>query len=268
MTSLLIENVGVGYPGKPVLAGITLPEIAPGSLVGVLGPNGVGKSTLLRALAGLVPYSGRAAVNGEPLDRMTHFRRAQRVGYLPQALPQETSLVAYEAVLSACRAVRPDLAAARVDVAVERVFDLLDIRGIAFQALNKMSGGQRQMVGLAQVIVRRPSVMLLDEPTSALDLRWQFTVLETVRMILARHEGLCLMALHDINLAIRHCDFIALFGDGRLLAFGPPAQAVTAEALVKAYGVAGRIETCSRGLPFVVTEPVNPALPPNRQLGE
>ena len=121
------------------------------------------------------------------------------------------------------------------------------------------------MVGLAQVIVRRPSVMLLDEPTSALDLRWQLTVLDTVRMILGRHEGLCLMALHDINLAIRHCDFIALFGDGRLLAFGPPAEAVTSDILSQAYGIAGRVETCSRGLPFVVTEPTQPILPPTGQ---
>jgi iron complex transport system ATP-binding protein len=262
MASLKIENLTLAYPGKSVLTGVSLPEIPPGSLVGVLGPNGVGKSTLLRALAGLGPYAGTALLDDEALDRMTHFRRAQRVGYLPQALPQETSLVAYEAVLSACRAVRPDLPKARIDAAVERVFDVLGIRPLAFQALNKMSGGQRQMVGLAQVMVRRPSVMLLDEPTSALDLRWQLTVLDTVRMILGRHGGLCLMALHDINLAIRHCDFIALFGGGRLLAFGPPAKAVTAEALSQAYGIAGRVETCSRGLPFVVTEPTQPSLPP------
>ena len=192
---------------------------------------------------------------------MSHFRRAGRVGYLPQALPQETTLVAYEAVLSACRAVRPDLANVRIDAAVERVFDLLDIRPLAFQALNKMSGGQRQMVGLAQVMVRHPSVMLLDEPTSALDLRWQLTVLGTVRLILARHGGQCLMALHDINLAIRQCDFIALFGAGRLLAFGPPAEAMTEQVLTEAYGVTGRVETCSRGLPFVVTEPATNATP-------
>lgn len=257
MVALSVENLSVGYPGKTVLSDVTLTDIPPGSLVGVLGANGVGKSTLLRALAGLGPFTGNALLNGEALDTMTHFRRAQRIGYLPQTLPQETSLVAYEAVISACRAVRPDMAKADVDRAVDRVFDVLGIRDLAFQALNKMSGGQRQMVGLAQVIVRRPSVMLLDEPTSALDLRWQLTVLETVRMILGRHQGLCLMALHDINLAIRQCDLIALLGDGGLLAFGPPAEAVTQNVLAQAYGIFGRVETCSRGLPFVVTEPVS-----------
>ncbi len=259
MTTLTLENLSVGYGAAPVLDGVDLPALAPGSLVGVLGPNGVGKSTLLRALAGIGAYSGAAILNGEELSSMTQFRRAARVGYLPQALPQETTLVAYEAVVSALRAVRPDLGNDAVDASVERVFDMLDIRALAFQALNKMSGGQRQMVGLAQVMVRRPSVMLLDEPTSALDLRWQLTVLGCLKEILAAHGGLCLMALHDINLAMRHCDAIALFGGGRLLAFGPPAQAMTAETLARAYGVAGRIETCSQGTPFVVTEG---ALPP------
>ena len=80
MTTLTLEDLSVGYGATPVLAGVDLPALAPGSLVGVLGPNGVGKSTLLRALAGIGTYSGAAILNGEELSSMTQFRRAARIG--------------------------------------------------------------------------------------------------------------------------------------------------------------------------------------------
>tara|TARA_R110000868_G_scaffold104557_2_gene287928 strand:+ start:13216 stop:14016 length:801 start_codon:yes stop_codon:yes gene_type:complete len=254
MVDLSVTNLCLAYGRKTVLEDVSLPAFAPGSMIGLLGPNGVGKSTLLRSLAGLESYRGDIRLDGEALRDLSHARRAGRIGYLPQTLPQGTSLAAYEAVISAYRAVRPDLPKAEIEAAVEDVFDLLGIRDIAFQALNKMSGGQRQMVGLAQVIVRRPAILLLDEPTSALDLRWQLNVLMVVRRIVEAQGGLCLMALHDINLALRHCDRIALFSDGRLLACGPAGQAMTSETLRQAYGVVGRVEQCSTGTPFVVTD--------------
>ena len=245
MVDLSVTNLCLAYGRKTVLEDVSLPAFAPGSMIGLLGPNGVGKSTLLRSLAGLESYRGDIRLDGEALRDLSHARRAGRIGYLPAA---------YEAVISAYRAVRPDLPKAEIEAAVEDVFDLLGIRDIAFQALNKMSGGQRQMVGLAQVIVRRPAILLLDEPTSALDLRWQLNVLMVVRRIVEAQGGLCLMALHDINLALRHCDRIALFSDGRLLACGPAGQAMTSETLRQAYGVVGRVEQCSTGTPFVVTD--------------
>ncbi|MEQ5777915.1 ABC transporter ATP-binding protein [Thalassospira sp. NFXS8] len=265
MTELIIDDLSIAYGNKQVLSHIALPAFAPGALVGVLGPNGVGKSSFLRALAGLNTYTGSAKLNGIEINRMAHQTRARHIGYLPQTLPQGTSLVAYEAVLSACRAVRTDLLHNAAQALVEATFEQLGITSLAFQALNQMSGGQRQMVGLAQVIVRAPHIMLLDEPTSALDLRWQLRVLDVVRRIARQQQGLALMALHDINLALRHCDHIVLFGNGAVLASDTAQNIMTPERLHDAYQVDGRIEYCSRGTPFVIVDSLSCATSPPQE---
>lgn len=257
MTALSIDGVSVGYGGRDVLSGITMPLLEDGTVLGILGPNGVGKSTLLRSLAGLQDFRGLVHLNGVRIDEMPYLKRAGQIGYLPQALPQATTLIAYEAVTSACRSVRPDMRAAAVERAVEDVFDQLGIRHLAFQALSKLSGGQRQMIGLAQVLVREPKLLLLDEPTSALDLRWQLNVIGVISEIVTAKGGICLMALHDINLAMRHCNRLMVLSSAGVLAEGPPAEAITADTMHQAYGVRGRIETCSQGRPYLVTDSIS-----------
>lgn len=254
---LTLRRLTLAYGRLTVLREFDLPAIASGKVVGVLGANAAGKSTLLRALAGLVPYRGEAHLDGRSIAGMGHRARAGLVGYLPQALPHGSTLVAYEAVVSAFRAVRGDLSRSAVDRAVEDVFDRLGIRHLAFRPLGRMSGGQRQMVGLAQVIVRRPRLMLLDEPTSALDLRWQLIVLRTVREIVATEAGIGLIALHDINLALRHCDRIVLLGGGELIACGAPREAITPESLRRAYGIDARVERGSDGIPIVLADDID-----------
>ncbi|WP_289078499.1 ABC transporter ATP-binding protein [uncultured Thalassospira sp.] len=257
MTKLDIRDLVIAHGKNTILSDITLADFEPGSVIGVLGPNGVGKSSFLRSLAGLAPYGGSITYDGDENRKLSHNQRARKVAYLPQTLPQATNLVAYEAVISACRAVRHDLTRDHVETLTERVFDRLNIRHIAFQPLSRMSGGQRQMVGLAQIIVREPDIMLLDEPTSALDLRWQLGVLDVVRTLVKDKQGLALIALHDINLAMRHCDSLILFGEGGVLSHGAPRHAMTPEMLSRAYHVSGRLETCSHGSPFVIVDGLN-----------
>lgn len=157
--------------------------LPPGTLAAVVGANAAGKSTLLKAIAGLRPASGQILFDGEELGQLSLNTRLTRVGYLPQLLPQGTALVVYEAIVSALRASRHDLSSAEAESAVERVFDSLALRPLALRRLDELSGGQRQMVGLAQTMVHDPKLLLLNEPTSALDLRWQLLVLETVRAL-------------------------------------------------------------------------------------
>lgn len=253
-SGLSLSALTAGYGRRVVLDGIDLPRVQSGLLVAVIGSNGAGKSTLLKSLVGLHAAGGRAELDGVDLLRMPMWQRVREVGYLPQALPQGSSIIAYEAVLSALRAIRPDLSRAESDHRIETVFDTLELRPLALQRLSELSGGQRQMVGLAQVIVRHPRLLLLDEPTSALDLRWQLSVLETVRRIAEDKRAICLIAIHDINLALRFCDQVMVLGDGGVIAAGLPADALDAAVLHRAYGVEGRVEQCSKGFRIVLAD--------------
>jgi len=251
---LEVCGLTAGYGARQVLTDLSLPLLPPGTLAAVVGANAAGKSTLLKAIAGLRPARGQVLLDGEDLGRLGLAARLARVGYLPQQLPQGTALVVYEAIVSALRASRRDLTAADAEAAVERVFDSLALRPLALRRLDELSGGQRQMVGLAQTMVRDPKLLLLDEPTSALDLRWQLQVLETVRALTRRHQTVGLIAIHDLNLALRFCDRIVVLGNGGLLAAGDPAAAFNAETLRRAYGVEGRVESCSLGYRIVLVD--------------
>lgn len=257
--SFALTQISAGYARRPVLHGIDLPAVPGGTLVAVLGPNAVGKSTLLKAIAGLRPAQGNITLDGQDLRALTTRERMRRVGYLPQTLPQATSLVAYEILDSGLRASRPEWPAAQREAAIEQVLASLDLAPLALRRLDELSGGQRQMVGLAQVIARAPRLLLLDEPTSALDLRWQLQVLQAVHQ-LARQQGLVVLAaLHDLNLALRFCQQVLVLGAGRAQAVGAPAQVLTPELLARVWGVQARLEHCTQGHPILLADAALPA---------
>jgi iron complex transport system ATP-binding protein len=257
-TGLQIEHLTAGYPGRPVLQDVTLPAVPAGTLVAVVGPNAVGKSTLLKAVAGLRPSQGRVLLEGADLATLPSRERLRRVGYLPQALPQSTSLVAYETWQSALRAGRSEWSSAQREAAIESVVAALGLQALALRRLDELSGGQRQMVGLAQVIVRAPRLLLLDEPTSALDLRWQLQVLQAVRAMVQQQGATGLVAVHDLNLALRFCQHVLVLGGGSVLAAGDPAEVLTPPLLQRAYGVLARVERCSEGNLLVLADTALP----------
>lgn len=193
-------------------------------------------------------------MSDDNLTAMPATRRVHRLGYLPQPLPQAIPLVAYETVFSACRSARGDWSRGDTEQAIEQVFETLGIRDLALRRLSEMSGGQRQMVGLAQVLVRQTPLMLLDEPTSALDLHWQLNVLNAVRNATRESGAIALVASHDLNLALRFCDQVLVLAPGGQAVMGPPAEVLTPALLARTYGVDARIETCSRGHPIVLAD--------------
>ncbi|MCC6717362.1 MAG: ABC transporter ATP-binding protein [Acetobacteraceae bacterium] len=243
-----VHGLGVRFGAAEVLRGIEL-EVAPGEVLAVLGANGAGKSTLLRAIAGVQPHRGQVRWNGAA------SRPASGIGYMPQDNATSVALSVFEVVLLGrlrslgLRVAPADLAAAEAALAE------LGIRGLASRRLGELSGGQRQLVFLAQVLAGNPQALLLDEPTSALDIAHQVQVLGLIGRATRRRGLTTLAVLHDINAAARFADRIALLCDGRLAACGPPAQVLCPALLRAAYGVEVAVMTGPDGRPVVLPLP-------------
>lgn len=242
---LEIKDVTLGYGARKVLNSMSLPPLRSGEVTVLAGPNAAGKSTLLRAIAQLRGYDGTISLEGEDLARMNNAARARKVGFMPQALPSGASLVVLETVIAALRAGGASLHHT-AEVKAMAVLERLGIAGLALDPLDQLSGGQRQMVALAQAIVRDPKLLLLDEPTSALDLARQVRLLGELRR-LAAEDRVVVAVLHDLALAARWADRIAVMHQGKLYSFGKPADVLTPEMLAEVYGVTARVERCSQG---------------------
>lgn len=251
---LCIHDLSVRYDKRQVLTSLEAGPLPRGRITALLGPNGSGKSTLLRALAGLTRvHQGSLSLDGETLALSAASARSHGVVYLPQALPAGVRLQVLESVLVACRATRgygaaaPHAAHGDDLIHAHGILRKLGIDDLASRSLDELSGGQRQLVGIAQALVRDPQVLLLDEPLSALDLNHQFQVMQVLRDVTRESGIVTVVVLHDINAAMRACECAMLLHEGRIVRFGPPSEVVTPATLGQVFGVAARIEPCSRG---------------------
>ena len=235
------SNVSVRYGTQHAVVDVNL-MAEPGEILAILGPNGSGKSTLLRTLAGVQRHAGRISWAGRQTD----------IGYMPQDTASRAVLTAFEVVLLGrmrslgLRVAAGDLAAA------EAAMTEIGIAALAHRRIGTLSGGQRQLVFIAQVLAGNPRALLLDEPTSALDIAHQLGVLALLRDI-SRKRGLTTIAvLHDLNAAARFADRLALLRDGRLVGLGRPADMLTAQYLAEVFDVDVAIDAGSDGHPVVL----------------
>ncbi|MFT3663358.1 MAG: ABC transporter ATP-binding protein [Gordonia sp. (in: high G+C Gram-positive bacteria)] len=249
---IFTEDLRFSYRSREVLRGIDVDEDRPGELTALIGPNAAGKSTFLRCLAGLHSGTGTVAIGGRPISAIPPRERTRTVSYLPQDLPGAAALTVFEAVLVAHRQTRPGWRLHDDDLAaVGSIVDRLGLTGLADRNLGELSGGQRQLVAVAQALVTEPEVLLLDEPTSALDLHHQLELLTLVRELARERNMSVLIAIHDLNLAARFASRILVLHHGSVTAAGTPTEVLTAEMLRTVYRVHVRVLD-DEGIPLVV----------------
>ncbi|MHB1417937.1 MAG: ABC transporter ATP-binding protein, partial [Chloroflexota bacterium] len=229
-TALLrVENLTFAYGLRHVLQGVSL-EAKAGEVVGVLGPNGCGKSTFLRVVSGVLrPAAGRVLVEGDDLSRLSRAMVAQKVAVVPQSPHLPDGFTAWEiALLGRTPYLRLLQAEGQNDFAIVRLaLELCGALDLAERRMGDLSGGERQRVVIARALAQEPSLLLLDEPTSHLDITHQMAILDLVST-LSREQRLGVVAVfHDLNLAAQYCHRVALLGGGRIIAEGTPEAVIT-----------------------------------------
>jgi len=240
VTRVEVDGVGVELGGERVLDGVSL--AAEDELVGVVGPNGAGKTTLLRTVNGVAePDDGAARVGGDDVASLSARETARRVATLPQSTEVSFSFSVEEVVRMGRHPHAPRFGGAD-GARVREAMDRVDVARFADRTVDEVSGGERQRVLLARCLAQDADVLLLDEPTASLDVARAVEVLSLVRSLV--DEGrTAVAAVHDIDLAARFCDEIALIDDGRVVSSGPPGDVVTEANVEEVFGASTRVET-------------------------
>lgn len=217
--------------GRTVVADLSA-TLVPGEITAIVGPNGAGKSSLLLALAGLLePSAGTVTLNGVPLSALAPRQRAQVIGFLPQS-PDIAWDVSVESLVALGRLPWRD----RGMTDVETALAALDLAALRDRPVSRLSGGERARVLLARVLAGTPRWILADEPLAALDLAHQLALIAHLKACAAAGQGV-VVVLHDLALAMNHADHVLVLDSGRLVAKGPPRDALAPERVARSWGV-------------------------------
>lgn len=257
MSIFSVNNLSASRAKKQLLHDVDLPALADGQMLGLLGPNAAGKSTTMAALSAQLKHSGSVQLDQRSLASWGKKSWQQQVALMPQTLPQPSSLKPYELMWSAARAMALPLKEQQLAEHIETLLSSLGLDDFANQPLFSLSGGKRQLVGLALALVRNPRVLLLDEPTSALDLHWRMVVLDYVKQRLQQNGGVAIAALHDMDLALRYCDKLVLLDHGHVIAAGEPEDVLNPANLANVFKVDAEVIRASTGERLLkVTQPL------------
>lgn len=244
LNKLKAEDVWFSYEDSDeILKGVGI-EIESSTILGIIGPNGSGKTTFMKCLNRLLtPDKGAVYLNSEDIKHVNRKKMAQTLGYVPQSSQKDMSSPnVYGVVMMGRRPYMSWQFTEKDDEIVWKIMENLDIAHLASHSFDGLSSGQTQRVLIARAIAQEAKIFLLDEPTSNLDIRYQMDVMNLVAGIV-REKGVSACAIiHDLDLAMRFCDRIVMMCDGRIAATGTPVEVLTPENIKTVYGVDAVIE--------------------------
>jgi iron complex transport system ATP-binding protein len=234
---LEVKNISLSYGRCQVVRDLTF-SLQTGELVGLIGPNGCGKTSIIKAVSRVLrPDSGQILLDGKDLRHISRSDLARRIGVVPQnPLLPDTFTVAEIVLLGR----NPHLGWLRSEsqsdlVIVRSAMERTGISHLAERRMGELSGGERQRVTIARVLAQEPQAVLLDEPTANLDISHQIEVLDLIKSLCLEKKLAVLIALHDLNLAAQYCDRLILMGEGRIHAEGSPQAVITAANIKNVY---------------------------------
>ena len=238
MVCLELCEVSLGYGSRVVLSGISM-HVVPGGMVGIVGPNSSGKSTLIKGISRLIaPKSGRILIDGRDVATIKRGELARTVAVVPQDPVLPDAFLALEVVLMGRT---PHLGLFRYEGArdmaiVSHAMEVTDTLALGERRVGELSGGERQRLVVARALAQEPQLILLDEPTAHLDINYQVGTLDMIKSLCSEQGLTAVAALHDLNLASQYCDRLIMLSEGGIYAEGPPKDVITARNIKDVYG--------------------------------
>ena len=250
---LSAKNLKVSIQGREILHELSL-KVPSGAIVGIIGPNGSGKTTFLRTCAGLLrPISGSVCLQGANIGELSPVQISRLVAYMPQVTERHSFRVIDTVIMGRYpRLGRFSIESKHDKNVAQNALQAVGMAHTRDRPFAELSGGEQRLVVLARAIAQQTNIVLLDEPVAALDLKHQLTAMKILQDS-ARNGAAVLLTMHDLSMAARYCDLIALLFQGRIAAFGEPEQVIHPDLIKSAFEVEVLVESSTfDGVPQVI----------------
>ena len=236
--SLKIEKLSFGYEkNKNILTNINL-TIEQGEILGILGPNGTGKTTFIKCINNILEQQkGHILFDRQDLAKLNAREVAKLIAYVPQYTASAFPMTVIDAVMMGRLPYAQRVYGENDKAIVFEILKKMNLEKFAFRNINNMSGGERQRVFIARAMAQQPKVIILDEPTASLDLHNQLFILHTIADLAKEHQVSVIMTIHDLNLASMFCDKILMLKDTKVFAYGKAQEVLEKETIDIMYNV-------------------------------
>lgn len=247
------QNISVSINEKEIVHGISL-DIPEGKVTAIIGPNGCGKSTTLKALSRILPYKGSVSFKGQEMSALSQREFAKCLAILTQSPQAPSDLTVNDLVEMGRFPHRGFLGRAGKDDKehVEWALEQTGVKEMRYRLLNTLSGGERQRAWIAMALAQRPEVLLLDEPTTYLDICHQLEIMQLITRLNQELGLTVVMVVHDLNHAIMYADHVVVVKAGQLVTSGAPREIITADLLAEVFKVKADEFTLSNDLRALV----------------